>query len=88
MVLVLSTTLSVSKCSRIKFDPDAYKANSSLESIINEAGVEVMCHEAAFDSFACMHKDKWIELRELIQDARIDKGLKLRLLNKLNKVVK
>ena len=85
MLLLLSTTLSVSRCARARFDPDAYRASSRLEAIVNENGVEVMCHEPKFDEFACMHKTKWEELRRLIQGLKLSKKAKADLLNKILK---
>jgi len=85
MLLLLSTILSVSRCSRVRFDPDAYRASSSLEAIVNENGLEVMCHEPKFDEFACMHKTKWEELRRLIQGSKLNKKAKAHLLNTILK---
>lgn len=88
LLLATLTTLSASNCSRrITFDPDAYRANSNLEAIINEDEVTVFCHEPKFDDFACMHKDKWAELRTLLQNAKIPTELKGKLLLKIDKVL-
>lgn len=57
-------------------------------SIINEDGIEVFSNEPRFDDFACMDKNKWRELREILQDARIPKDVKNNLLNKIDKVLK
>lgn len=87
LALAILTTLSASNCSRrVRFDPDAYRASSSLEAIVNENEVTVYCYEPKFDNFACMHEDKWIELRRLLQDARIPEKIKKQLLLKIDKI--
>jgi hypothetical protein len=84
---VILTTLSASNCSRrVRFDPDAYRANSYLEAIVNENQVTVYCYEPQFDKFACMHEDKWKELRRLLQDARIPNKIKKQLLLEIDKI--
>jgi hypothetical protein len=75
LLLGLLTTLSASKCgtsARPKFDPDAYRANHTLEAIVNEDEVIVYADDEKFSEFACMHKSKWVELRKFVQLLRID----------------
>lgn len=88
MMLAVLTTLSGCETGRIKFDPDAYRASSRLEAIVNEEQKRVQCDEPKFDEFACMHNDKWKELRKILQEARIPKKLKLRLLRKIDSLIK
>ena len=82
--------LSVNSCgtNRPKFDPDAYRANHFEQAIINEDGISVYCYEEKFSQFACMHKEKWEELRRLIQTtSSIPKPVKDELLKTLDKVI-
>lgn len=80
--------LSASSCStRIKFDPDAYRANHYRQAIINEDEIVIYCEEEKFSEFACMHRDKWAELREILQQAPIDSKVKKQLLFKLDSLL-
>ncbi len=92
LLIVLATLmiLSVNSCgiNRPKFDPDAYRANHFEQAIINEDQVTVYCYEEKFSEFACMHKEKWEELRRLIQTtSQIPKPVKDELLKTLDKVI-
>jgi len=79
--------LSASSCNRrIKFDPDAYRANHYEQAIINEDQVVVQCYEEKFSEFACMHKTKWEELRKLIQQSPIDAKLKHDIIKRIDKI--
>ena len=79
--------LSASSCGkRIVFDPDAYRANHYEQAIINEDQVVVQCYEEKFSEFACMHKDKWTELRNLIQRSTIEVSLKNAIIEKIDKI--
>lgn len=82
--------LSASSCStnRPKFDPDAYRANHFIEGIVNEDEIVVYCIEPKFSEFACMHKEKWEELRRLIQTtSSIPAAVKVDLLKHIDKFI-
>ena len=83
MLPALLMILSVARCQRIRFDPDAYKANHYEQAIINEHGHVIECFEEKFSDFACMHKTKWEELRILLQNSDIPEADKKRLLQAL-----
>jgi hypothetical protein len=79
--------LSASSCDRrIKFDPDAYRANHYEQAIINEDQIVVQCYEEKFSEFACMHQDKWTELRRLIQESALDSKLKSDIIKRIDKI--
>ena len=85
-LLALLMIVSASSCSRIRFDPDAYRANHYEQAIINENQDVVQCYEERFSEFACMHKDKWEELRRLIQQSKIDSKVKADIINRIDKI--
>jgi hypothetical protein len=78
MPLGLLMILSVNSCGsgRPKFDPNAYKANHRFEAIINENQHVVYASDEEFSDFACMHKNKWIELRQFVQMFKIPQDQK------------
>ena len=91
VMLLTLTILSGCESGRIKFDPDAYRASSRLQAIINEDQIKVQCNEPKFDQFAAMHLDKWVELRKILQEARIPSKLmkdKTKLIGKINNIIK
>lgn len=59
--------LSASCGRTIKFNPDFYVGDSEHEYIINENGNIVMPHQKEFNDFACMHREKVKELKELLE---------------------
>jgi hypothetical protein len=78
---LLLTTLSASSCGRaFKFNPDAWRASHHIQGIVSEREEVVYCDEVAFSEFAAMHKDKWIELRRLIQGSPLSSKEKERAL--------
>jgi len=78
--LALLMTVSASSCGRsFKFNPDAWRASHHLEAIVSEREEVVYCSEEKFSEYAAMHKDKWIELRRLIQDAPLSDAKKKQL---------
>jgi hypothetical protein len=88
-LLALLTILSASSCGRrIKFNPDAHRANHNIEAIVNERQEVIYCYEPYFSEFACMHKTKWIELRELLQNSPIEEPLKQKLIRHIDVVFK
>ena len=75
---LILTIFSVSSCrDSIKFDPDAYffkresDNSSGKEStfIFNEKNHKVPIESREIFQYACMHKNKWLELSELTQTA-------------------
>lgn len=87
---LLLTILSASSCgtNRPKFYPDAYRANHHIEAIVNAKEDVVYCYEERFSEFACMNKQKWEELRRLIQELQIDPSQKLILLKSIEHALK
>ena len=85
-MLVLLMILSACNSQRVKFNPDAYKANSELEAIVSERNVEIQCRDEKFNEYACMHRTKWEELRTILQSARIPKELKTQLLKQIDNI--
>lgn len=78
-----------SSCTQsIKWDPNFYKASSINESIQDRNENVVMCSEQRFDNFACLHKDKILELAEILERARLPKEDKKQMLKILNGVLK
>ena len=81
--VVLMIFLSSSCRSGIKFDPQSYVGDYGTESIINRHGKRVMANEVFFNEFACMHKDKWMELRAILKRAKLPRRTKRILEHKL-----
>lgn len=86
---MILTTLFVVSCGagRPLFDPDSYRANHYLEAIVNEKSQVVYAHEPLFSEFACMHRNKWEDLRRFVQMVRLPKEQKDLLLKNLNFVM-
>ena len=77
-LLLLLTIFFVNSCGTegIKFDPNFYVPDHEKMSIISERGDEIMCNQPEFDKFACLHIDKIIELKQILDRARLPKHLK------------
>lgn len=80
--------LGASSCTTgITFNPDFHVGDPVQMAIVPEEGPIVRCEEERFSQFACMHREKVKELKEILQKARIPKKEKLRLLKTLNNAI-
>jgi hypothetical protein len=89
-VLAILTTLSASSCGtgRPKFNPDAHRANHYIEAIVNEEEKVVYCYEEKFSEFACMHKSKWVELRQFVHMLKLPTAQKRIILESIDHAFK
>jgi len=87
-MIIILTMFWLSSCTSegVKFDPDVYVGRNGY--IINERLMKVMADEPRFLEYGCMHRDKWIELKEVLDRARIPKRKKRAASGLLNKVIK
>ncbi len=69
-------------CQGIVFNPDWHVGDSALMAIVPESGPIVHADEPYFNEFACMHKSKVSELKEILLKARMPRNDKLMLLRK------
>lgn len=90
MLLMLLQILTIlSSCNgRVKFNPNAYRASHELQAIVSASRDVVYCYDERFSEFACMHKDKWVELRRLIQALRMPKRYKRKVLSVVRRAEK
>ncbi len=66
----LVSSMTLSGCNGIEFDPDFHTVDVRSGGLVNERGEIVFFHEEAAEDFACMHQDKIIELSEILTRAR------------------
>ena len=63
----------------IKWNPDFHKADATSQSLVPEAGEPVYCYEEKFNEYACLHKDKIMELANILTRARLPKQDKIQI---------
>ncbi len=84
-ILILSV---LSACTTgINFNPDWHLGDSQQMAIVPEDGPIIMCESEHFDNYACMHKEKVKELKEILQRARLPQEDKLKLLKALDRAL-
>lgn len=80
---ILALPLLVS-CQGISFNPDWHVGDFEQMAIVPESGPIVFADEENFNNYACMHKLKVQELKEILLRARLPRGQKLKILERLN----
>jgi hypothetical protein len=56
----------------VKFDPNYHVGDSANGQIVpREPFPIISCYDERFDEYACMHKDKVKELKELLAKAKL-----------------
>jgi hypothetical protein len=69
-------TIFCASCTGLTFNPDAWRANHHLQALISEREDVIYSDEPEFSDFACMHKDKWLELYELLRRNKLENSIK------------
>lgn len=69
--IMLGTLTILSSCRGVHWSPDFALPNLSEEAIIHEDGRVIHFQSREMLNYGCLHKDKIIELRELLRDARL-----------------
>jgi hypothetical protein len=83
-MILLVFMMGASSCTTgITFNPDWHVGDSHQMAIVPEEGPVVMCEAERFNNFACMHREKVKELKIILQNARIPKKDKEKILKAL-----
>ena len=85
-IVALFLTLFVVSCDGIKFNPDIYVGDFQNGAIINERGELVYATSPLFNQFGCMHKDKWLELSEILNRAKMSRKARRRIKKETKKL--
>ena len=93
VVPVVLTMFFVISCGTkpVNFNPDFWNSDYKNSQIISERGDTISCDSPAFNDFAAMSGDKIKELRDILDDAVVPKGLKWlkkKYIKQLNRVIK
>ena len=66
-VATLFLLINLASCGKgAKFDPYFYVGDHQTGAIVNRDGKRVESFDPKFDEFACLHKDKIKELKEIL----------------------
>lgn len=87
---ILTICFVINSCGTkpVEYTPDFYIADHATQSIVNENNVRVYCSEPSFDEYIAAHKDKIVELANILAIARVPwwyKPQKERLLKELRR---
>jgi len=68
-LILLLALITIASCgpTGIRFNPEFFISDYENEQLINEQGFTVRCNSPEFNSYVCMHKQKVIELLEILR---------------------
>jgi len=86
--LSLFLLLFIASCGnyRINFNPDFYVADFQNQSIVNENGIVVYTDTPQFSNFACMSKQKIVELMQHLMQTDLPREDKERIVREVQKI--